>query len=333
MADHAGDDEYDGDVFIYRGGRAPQHITHARIHESADEVEEDAFNHCENLLTVDTHDGLRRIGPYAFNGCKSLRRINLKPAVDIFQMSFKDCENLESVEFGDRLGKVCGLAFEGCASLNHLNLPTITTISFCMFRFCKRLTTVQLSERLEIIWPNAFTDCKRLQRITVPLKRDLLKIETYFDVDRCMRIAKEYNQFDGCGRLTTVNLVGGVHKTVASLHMESWRTEMTSEINRINQVLPTTPANEKTDAIQQWMESLLDKLDHYKAEHNSCVKEATALLELALWKANLKENWAEPIEMEGRKMTRGRKRARKKFNVTSGANVVIRNVLPFLQLN
>ena len=325
MADHALDDDYDGDIYIYRGGQVPLHITHARIHESMNEVEESAFIGCKKLLQVDTHDGLRKVGPYAFMGCESLKRINLKPAVEIYQFAFENCENLESLEFGDRLETVRVMAFQGCESLQQLNLPTITEISAYLFRYCKRLTDVELSERLEIIWPNAFTDCERLQHITIPLKRGL------FVLDR-PRTAPEYNQFDGCEQLTTVHLVGGVHKTIASLYMESWRTEMISEINRINQVLPTTRANEKTNAIQQWMESLLDKLDHYKAGHRSCVKEATILLELALWKISLTENWAESIEMEGRKMTRGRKRARKENSVTSGADIIIRNVLPFLKL-
>ncbi len=38
------------------------------------------------------------------------------------------------------------------------------------------------------------------------------------------------------------------------------------------------------------MESILDKMDHYKAEHNRYVKEGMTLLELALWKAKLGEN-------------------------------------------
>ena len=49
--------------------------------------------------------------------------------------------------------------------------------------------------------------------------------------------------------VTVVDLVGGIHETVASLHIERWRAEMISEINRINQVLPTTPVFEKSDAI------------------------------------------------------------------------------------
>ena len=42
---------------------------------------------------------------------------------------------------------------------------------------------------------------------------------------------------------------------------------MIAEINRIDQVLPNTPADEKAGAIRQWMESVIDRMDYYKAEH------------------------------------------------------------------
>ena len=74
---------------------------------------------------------------------------------------------------------------------------------------------------------------------------------------------------------------------------------MEEEINRINQVLPTTPGNEKTVAINQWMDSVMDKMDRYKAEHRSYVKEAVTLLELALWKAKLGEK-EDSYSAEGR---------------------------------
>ena len=58
------------------------------------------------------------------------------------------------------------------------------------------------------------------------------------------------------------------------------------------------------------------------------------LLELALWKANLDEYEANGVPArEGVRVTRGqRKRARKERRITSGANVIIKNVLPFLEL-
>ena len=107
---------------------------------------------------------------------------------------------------------------------------------------------------------------------------------------------------------------------------------MNYKINEINEILP---ANEKeeTGAIRQWIGAVNDQLDHYKSEHKKVLKEATTLLELALWKANLDDNEGGVVEREGVRTTRGqRKRARKEICVTSGADIVIKNVLPFLCL-
>jgi hypothetical protein len=109
--------------------------------------------------------------------------------------------------------------------------------------------------------------------------------------------------------------------------MESWRNNMMNGINRINQVLPNTDAEQKTGAIQQWMSSVIHQLNHFKGEHHEILKEATSLLELALWKASLDNKGG--LEREG---VRNQKRARKEICVTSGANIVIKNVLPFLAL-
>ena len=108
---------------------------------------------------------------------------------------------------------------------------------------------------------------------------------------------------------------------------------MNNEIIRINQTLLTADARHKTAAIQQWMESVIRLLNRYKTGHKDIMKEATTLLELALWKANLSDNNGVKGEREGVRTTRGsRKRARKESCVTSGASIVIKNVLPFLAL-
>ena len=36
-----------------------------------------------------------------------------------------------------------------------------------------------------------------------------------------------------------------------------------------------------------WIRSVIDKMNHYKAEHQRLLNEATTLLEMAMWKANL----------------------------------------------
>ena len=322
--DHAVEEQgEDGDIFVYRGGRAPQHVTHALIDKSVNEIEEDSFRGCQRLLTVETHDGIRRVGKYAFRFCRYLRRINLKSVVEINGWAFYRCENLESVEFGDRLETIGYAAFEHCHSLPHLKLPTIITIGTCAFWYCQSLTDIELPERLETIGRQAFYGCERLQRIAIPLKRNLFAFSDRF---------QKYNQFDYCDQLTTVDLVGGIHETVASLHMESWRSEMIAEINRINQVLPNTRAGEKTDAIRPWMDSVIDKRDHYKAEHCRYVKEGIALLELAVWKAKLDEKEDNCVEGRTKKTKVDAESYRRDKRITCGADMVIKNILPFLQL-
>ena len=107
---------------------------------------------------------------------------------------------------------------------------------------------------------------------------------------------------------------------------------MIAEINRINRVLPTTPVNEKTAKIRQWMESVIDKMDHYKAEHYRYVKEGITLLELALWKTKLGEKEDENAEKRTKKATVDAENNRRDTRITCGADMVIKNVLPFLLL-
>ena len=112
---------------------------------------------------------------------------------------------------------------------------------------------------------------------------------------------------------------------------------MQEELDRINQTLPNTLpfGSEKTIAIQQWITRVLDRMEHYRTEHQTLLKEAMTLLELALWKANLRENEADDAATQegGSRVTRGqRKRKRNDRCITSGASIVIKNVLPFLAM-
>ena len=116
---------------------------------------------------------------------------------------------------------------------------------------------------------------------------------------------------------------------------------MTAEINRINQVLPNTPTDDKTVLIErddktvlikQWMDTVIDKMDHYKAEHYRYVKEGITLLELALWKAKLGDKEYNSVERRTKKAKVDVESYRRDKRITCGADTVIKNVLPFLQL-
>ena len=90
----------------------------------------------------------------------------------------------------------------------------------------------------------------------------------------------------------------------------------------INQNLLYTSANEKTAAIQHWIRSVIDRMEHYKNEHNQLLKEDMTLLELALWKAKLdkkdEDNFNLKMPAKKAKVDMGRS-TRKVRRITSGA--------------
>lgn len=182
---------------------------------------------------------------------------------------------------------------------------------------------------MDKIGSNSFFENHSLRRIAIPLKADLFdsQLEEGFKVT-----AFDY-AFDGCDSLVQVGLVGGVNETVSSFHLESWRYDMNNEIKKINRVLPGTSANEKTMVIRWWLASVSSKLEHYEGEHRRVLKEAATILELALWKVNiLEENEEESHKQMSKRAKIDVERARKEKRIRSGADIVIKNVLTFLEL-
>eukprot|EP00986_Skeletonema_menzelii_P012349 scaffold6795_cov133-Skeletonema_menzelii.AAC.1 len=273
MAEAQGDEE---EIFVYMGGdqQVPWGVRRARIHKDVKIVPKRAFYCRRQLIYVEFHDDIEIIEEYAFYNCISLKgSIKLLDVRIIKEYALFNCERLTDVEFGDKLETIEHSAFQNCDALKKIKMPTVRTVGECAFSFCYELSDVEFGEELETLHGDAFHKCPKLKRIALPLKGDMIRDYVFFD----------------CPKLTAVDLVGGVHNTVASLHLESWRGEMSNKINRINKTLPNLEEG-KTQAIQQWIGSVIERLNHYKAEHILFVKEATTLLELALWKANLDDN-------------------------------------------
>ena len=107
---------------------------------------------------------------------------------------------------------------------------------------------------------------------------------------------------------------------ISSLHLERWKNEMKEEIHQINQILPND-AGDKAFTIQRWIQSVIRKMESCTVGHQNLLMEATTLLEIALWKVKLDE-----IEEGDDTCTKN------ELRVTSGASIVIKNVLPFLRL-
>jgi hypothetical protein len=307
---------------VYAGGdqEVPRDVKRVRIAENVDKILARAFRDCTQLIEVEGHNEIKKIERASFCRCTSLRRVtNMTGLIEIEHDAFYHCLALSELDF-DKLEIIGSYAFCYCKSLRSINMPSIRRIGAGAFQNCA-LTDAVFGKDLERIEEYTFFNCIALRHIVIPLKDNL---------------AIDYAAFNRCENFLRVDaLAGEIHKTISSLHLESWRNEMLEEIDRINQTLPNTQSA-KVGAIQRWVASVLQRIEHYKTEHKMLLKEATTLLELALWKASLHKNEAvdAAAAQEGVRVTRGqRKRARKDRCITSGASIVIKNVLPFLAMN
>eukprot|EP00986_Skeletonema_menzelii_P004540 scaffold1553_cov119-Skeletonema_menzelii.AAC.3 len=315
-------------IFVYMGGdqEVPDWVTHAVIDPSVKIVRRRAFYYLEELVSVIFHDDVEIIEEAAFYLCESLRGIKLLGVREIGAGAFNGCYALSDVEFGDRLETVGEHAFQYCTSLRSIKMQSVRTIQESAFGYCYQLIDAEFGIDLETIGVDSFYNCNRLQRITIPLKNDLFPLDTH---------EGRYNHFDECDNLTRVDIVGmeGVQNTISSLLLESWKDEMNQEIDRINQELPNTHNSEKANTVRRWIRSVIDRMEHYKAEHNRLLKEHMTLLELAVWKTKLDEkvdNSTQKVQAKRAKIDK--ERAREEMRITSGADIIIKNVLPFLKL-
>ena len=319
----------DGDgIFVYLGGEqeVPDEITHAIIDPSVNIVRRRAFADRRQLISVIFHDGVEIVEYEAFQYCESLSgKIKLLGVREIEYSAFEDCIALSDVEFGDRLETIGSEAFCNCP-LRQVKMPSVRTVRNGSFSFCCDLTDVEFGINLETISFRSFYNCPNLRRIAIPLKDGIFRFDT---------ARQRYNQFSNCVNLTTVDIVGaeGMYKTISSLLLESWRDEMNQEINRINRELPDTSRFDKANAIQRWIRSVISGMDHYKTEHNRLLEEHMTQLELAVWKAKLDEKEDDStLKVEAKRVKIDVLSMRKEKRITSGADTIIKNVLPFLKL-
>ena len=118
--------------------------------------------------------------------------------------AFARCDELSYVEC-DKLERIEGGAFSSCKSLTSIDLSSAKIVGEYAFAHCAALKGAIFGDKLESIRGMAFDNCTSLEQITIPLKDGMFSDD---------------NIFNRCEKLERVDLVGGVHGTVAALLME-----------------------------------------------------------------------------------------------------------------
>ena len=170
-------------------------VTHFTVPECVTDIPTNTFGGCKNLIAVALPDGLKRIGPFAFE-CTGLSSITIPASVNkIGESVFEECESLTDVVLPDGLTEIEDRVFAACTSLSSLKIPAgVNKIGKDAFESCERLTDVILPDGLTEIKDGVFAYCTGLSSIKIPTSVN--------------KIGK--SAFEGCESLTDVVLPDGL---------------------------------------------------------------------------------------------------------------------------
>ena len=121
------------------------------------------------------------IGDYAFEGCRTLSRVDIPSFVsEIGQGAFCGCENLKDCNFGwkSSLEKLGAFAFKDCSSLASISLPYgIKAIDEETFSGCVSLNSIVIPSSVSTITPSTFKGCSKLDKILSKRNWDIYRDE------------------------------------------------------------------------------------------------------------------------------------------------------------
>lgn len=155
-------------VKIGEGAFRKSPITSITFPEGINEIANNAFNNCKNLISVSLPHDVKKIGARAFAGCSELQSISLPESIlTIGYGTFGYCQKLQEVRLPSKLTAITYGLFSS-SGIKKIELPkNIETIESSAFSYSD-LEEIFLPYRLKKIDGYAFTSCKKLKEIFLP---------------------------------------------------------------------------------------------------------------------------------------------------------------------
>lgn len=344
-------------------------LTKVKIPSTVEVVDDDAFRECMSLLLVQFGNRLVRIGTGAFYSCTHLMNVKIPSSVKVIDDgAFEACGRLSSIEIGDGLNEIGHAVFSQCSSLMNVAIPkntkwtgeggllgcsqlselypTMTTLQqrydeMSILELCYKQAhhpepaTLELLKKLleqeqdmVLSAPNyadkmGMTPFHILAISTKPnvsLFSQLLKIlpkeslqATNIHGHTPMQLLIENHAF-GSAALVELILQVTILEPSKFFGLESWRKNIESAMERISNTLDQVSTRGRRIQQIQKNYSKYERL------------ESTSLLEEAIWKASMVSD----TKKRARKLPKVSTDARLAARLTSGAPVIITNVVRFL---
>lgn len=135
-------------------------------------INDQAFDRCYSLKTINLPETLEFIGNFAFRNCTSLERIVIPESVEsIAQMAFKDCSALKEVKLSNSLTVIGYMVFANCVNLESITIPNnMRYLRDKVFAHCSNLKSVIFQwnfEEVGELGTNLFEGCDNLREVKV----------------------------------------------------------------------------------------------------------------------------------------------------------------------
>jgi len=267
-----------------------------------------AFQDCSKLEKVVLNVGLREIGEFAFDKCTSLQSIVIPSTIlEIGYCSFADCSDLRKVEIQEGLKLICTGAFTCCRTLQSITIPsTVEDIGVQAFDRCSDLRDVMLNEGLVKIRYKAFANCRSMQSIVLPSTVKDIDYHAFGDCTSLREVVIHNEDvrigskvFGGCSSLERFKFPS--LSTRLNNIIQAGQRDIEAKMDDIpavewrggELVIPSVSRQIETewavfDDVIDLDREKLSKVEGLIAYYER--KEATAIFELALWKANIKQD-------------------------------------------